>query len=76
MYEKIRMLVKPLEFLIMTVLPVIGLVFGGISLGWAITLIATYVVLKLTGWGTKKVQEVIDETKGNIEKAKDEIKKI
>jgi hypothetical protein len=75
MYEKLNMLVKPLEFVFMVGLPVLGLIFGGVSFGWMLGIVGTYVFLKLTGWGTKHVQEVIDETEGNIEKTKDELKK-
>jgi len=75
MYKKLNALVKPLEFVFMVGLPILGIVFGGVSFLWALIIAGTYVFLQLTGWGTKKVQDVIDETKDNVEKTKTELKK-
>lgn len=75
MYEKLNALVKPLEFVAMVGLPILGVFFGGVSIMWALIIAGGYVFLQLTGWGTKKVQEVIDETKKNVEKTKTELEK-
>ena len=76
MYEKLRMLVKPVEFVAMMVIFVLGMILGSISFGWGVTGIIVYVVLNLTGWGLKTSQEVIDETKDNIEDGKSKFEEI
>jgi low affinity Fe/Cu permease len=76
--EKLRMLVKPIEFAVMIGLPIIGLVFGGVNLTFALLIIISYVVLQLTGWGTKHVQDAIDGSEkviGDIKEDVDEIKR-
>lgn len=75
MYEKINQMVKPLEFVFMIGLPILGLFFGGVSLLWCAIIVVAYLILQLTGWGTKTTQEVIDETKGNIKNTQEELKK-
>ena len=75
MYEKLNALVKPLEFVFMVGLPILGVIFGGVSLLWAFIIVAVYTALQLTGWHAKNVQAVIDETKANVEKTKAELEK-
>lgn len=76
MYEKLRMLVKPIEFAVMIGLIVLGTVFGGITIGWALSLSLIYVVLQLTGWGLKNVQDGIDGGKDVIDGIKEEVEKV
>jgi hypothetical protein len=75
MKEKLKMLVKPTEFVVMMALPVLGLVFGGVSLKWALIIMAGYCVMQLTGWGVKRFQDVIDETKDNVKDIKEKVEK-
>ena len=76
MYEKVRMLVKPVEFVLIVGLNILGLIFGGITVMWCIGIITTYVVLQLTGWGVKHFQDAIDGTKDVVEDVKGEIEKV
>lgn len=73
--EKLRMLVKPIEFAVMIGLFVLGFIFGGITINWAIGLAVTYVVLQLTGFATRTVQEAIDGGKKVVEDVKKEVGK-
>lgn len=74
--EKLRMLVKPIEFAVMIGLFVIGCVFGAITFKWAVILSVAYVVLQLTGWGVRNVQDAIDEGKEVVEGVKEEVEKV
>ena len=76
MYEKLRMLVKPVEFALMVGLPILGVIFGGVSILWAAIIAVVYVVLQLTGWGVKHVQDAIDGGKGIVEDVKEGIEKV
>jgi hypothetical protein len=73
---KLKLLVKPIEFAVMIGLPILALVFGGITFKWAMAIIIAYVVLQLTGWGTKHVQQAIDGSKEIVIGVKEEVDKI
>lgn len=72
MYDKLRMLIKPMGFVVMIALFVIGTILGGITFKWALLLAVTYCVLQLTGFATKKSQDVIDSVKEKANDAKEE----
>lgn len=71
--EKLRMLVKPIEFAVMVGLPILGFFFGAINITFAIAIPVAYVVLQLTGWGVKHVQDAIDGGKDVVADLKNEI---
>lgn len=75
-FSKLRLLVKPIEFAVMIGLPIIALVLGGMTLTWAIIMVVAYVVLQLTGWGTRHVQEAIDGGKEVVAGVKEEVGKL
>jgi hypothetical protein len=75
-FGKLRLLVKPIEFAVMIGLPIIALIFGGITFKWAMAIMIAYVVLQLTGWGTKHVQKAIDDGKEVVIGVKEEVEKL
>jgi hypothetical protein len=76
MYEKIRKMVKPVEFLIMMLLPVIGCIVGGLTIKWALIIMVSYSIIQLTGLATKNTQDVIDGAKEEVEDIKKDIDRI
>lgn len=72
---KMTTLIKSFEAMAMIGLPVAGYFFGGVTLVWAILIVACYVVLNITGLGAKTVNPDPDKPAPTVNPDPDKPKK-